>query len=89
MKKIWFLFCLICLSSNILLAQNKMTGTVTDVARSPLPGVSVINMNTQKGTQTGMDGKYSIDVVEGEVLQFSLIGMDTEEIKVSELNGGD
>ncbi len=56
-------------------AQEKtVTGVVSDET-GPLPGANVIVKGTNRGTQTDVDGKYSIKAKTGEVLIFSFIGM--------------
>ncbi len=63
--------------------QNPITGTVTDNTGEPLPGVTVVVKGTTQGTVTNIDGKYSIDnVPENATLQFSFVGMKTQEIPV-------
>ena len=57
-----------------------VSGVVTDTDGQPLPGVSVIVKGTKRGVSTDLDGKYRIEVSRGEVLQFSMIGMATEEV---------
>ena len=75
------LFCLIILPAT-LMAQSTVTGSVTDKANAmPLPGVNVIIKGTSRGTSTDFDGKYSIELSEGEVLMFSYVGYTTQEIK--------
>ena len=59
---------------------KKVVGTVTDASGFPLPGVSVVVKGTSKGTQTDFDGNYSIDVPYGQELQFSYIGMISQEV---------
>ena len=59
-----------------------ITGTVMDVSSEPLPGVAVIIKGTSTGVITDVDGKYSIQIPEGGILQFSSLGFATEEIKV-------
>jgi len=67
-------------------AQEKIiSGTVTDDA-GPLPGVSILIKNTQKGAETDFDGKYSIQANVGDVLVFSFIGMKSQEITVGSAN---
>lgn len=74
------LFCLILLPAT-LMAQSTATGTVTDKANAmPLPGVNVIIKGTTRGTVTDFDGKYSLEVSQGEVLVFSYVGYTTQEI---------
>ena len=65
---------------------NTITGTVTDKAGAPIPGVSVVITGTTQGTLTDVNGKYSIDIPEGsKSLTFSFIGMQTQEIIIGSL----
>ncbi|MBU2927770.1 SusC/RagA family TonB-linked outer membrane protein [Winogradskyella psychrotolerans] len=75
------LFCLIMLPAT-LLAQSTVTGTVTDKANAmPLPGVNVIIKGTSRGTATDFDGKYTLEVNQGEFLVISYLGYTTQEIE--------
>ncbi len=79
------LLCLLVLflMSFPLLAQVKtVTGKVTDDAGSPLPGVSVVVKGTNKGTSTDFDGNYTLQVNEGDALEFSSVGFTTQTKKV-------
>ncbi len=70
----------------ISFAQEKtVSGTVTDDSGG-LPGVSVVIKNTSKGTETDLDGKYSIKANVGDVLVFSYIGYETVEKTVGASN---
>ncbi|MFD2874262.1 SusC/RagA family TonB-linked outer membrane protein [Mucilaginibacter ximonensis] len=73
------MFMLLSLSA---MAQNKITGTVTDAKdNSPLPGVSVSIKGAQGGTQTDVNGKYSLDVADANAtLVFSYIGYTSKEV---------
>lgn len=63
-----------------LQAQEKLvSGKVSDTSGT-LPGVSVIIQGTNQGTMTDLDGLYSIKVNDGQVLEFSFIGYQTEKI---------
>ena len=61
-----------------------VTGAVTSSDDgSALPGVSVLVKGTNQGTTTDVDGKYSIQVSDGNaVLVFSFIGYTPQEIAV-------
>lgn len=83
MKRKMSLLGLICLFTSILMAQTKISGTVTDVDKNPLPGVSVVCKSTSQGTVTNHDGKYTIEINKGNTLTFSLIGMQTQDIKIA------
>jgi TonB-dependent SusC/RagA subfamily outer membrane receptor len=69
-----------------LFAQDSytLTGKVTSATDgSPLPGVTVLITGTSTGTSTDFDGNYSIDVANGNVLQFSYISYLTQSITIS------
>ena len=81
MKQI-LLFCFLFIGS--LYAQEyEVTGKVTDVSNNPLPGVSVLIKGTTRGVSTDFDGKYTIKVKNGDILEFSFIGMKIKQVKVS------
>ena len=77
------LFVLMLLPVFAFAANLKVTGVVTDGSGEPLVGVSVMVKGTQFGTQTNIDGEYSINAAEGDVLKFSYIGYRPQEILVS------
>jgi TonB-dependent starch-binding outer membrane protein SusC len=61
----------------------KISGTATDEKGGGLPGVSVIIKGTTKGTVTDVNGNFELEVPDkDQVLQFSFIGMVTQEIPV-------
>jgi len=62
----------------------QITGTVTDETNQPLPGVSIMIKNTNKGTSTDVSGKYSISAEPGAVLVFKFIGYLPKEITVGD-----
>ncbi len=71
--------------SNLYAQERMVTGTVTVASDGmPLPGVNVLIQDTNRGTVTDMDGNYSIAVEEGDVLVFSSIGFQTQEVMVVE-----
>lgn len=62
---------------------KSISGKVTDSTGGSLPGVSVVLKGTTTGTITDANGNYSINnVPENAILQFSFVGMKTQEIKV-------
>ncbi|WP_321299695.1 TonB-dependent receptor [Marinifilum fragile] len=70
---------------SILAQSREVTGVVTSAEDGlSIPGVSVIVKGTTIGTSTDFDGKYSINVPDGEnVLVFSFVGMTTQELTVT------
>src|SRR5690606_32811314 len=66
-------------------AQTTVTGTVTSSEDGePLPGVNVVVENTTKGTVTGIDGTYSIELGPDETsLNFTFVGYTTQTVAVN------
>ncbi|MDD7886430.1 SusC/RagA family TonB-linked outer membrane protein [Flavivirga sp. 57AJ16] len=78
---------LLVLVTQLTFAQKKtISGTVSDNSGLPLPGTSVIIKGTTSGTSSNFDGKYSIEVSQGETLVFTFIGYATKEIVVGSSN---
>lgn len=64
----------------------QVTGTVVDENSQVIPGVTVVEKKSNKGTNTAQDGKFSITVPSGSTLVFSLVGYATQEINVKNFN---
>lgn len=47
-------------------------------------GVSIINLNTKKGTITDIDGHFEINACRGDSIMFSYIGYESQTIQVSD-----
>ena len=61
--------------------QHSVSGTVTDPDGEPLSGVSIVVKGTNIGTTTDGEGNFSmLNVPQGSVLRFSLVGMVTKEV---------
>src|SRR4051812_45674403 len=67
-------------SSHCFAQQATVTGKVTGEADKPLSGVSVQVKGTTKGTTTNAQGAYSINASNNDVLVFSYVGYDPQEI---------
>ena len=68
-----------------LSAQNKktITGTILDEKRESIIGASVSVKGTTNGTITDIDGKFSLDVTENDILTISYLGFLSQEIPVA------
>jgi len=65
--------------------QKAISGKVVDESGEPLPGVTVVVKGTTRGTVTNADGEFSLaNVPEDATLQFSFVGMKTQEIPVGD-----
>ena len=85
MKKQLFIFLLmIFLSLGSFAQSGEISGIITDRDGNPLPGVTVVVKGTTNGTVTNSEGVFTIDAENGQVLQFSFVGMQDKEITVSE-----
>lgn len=63
--------------------QKAVSGKVSDASGSSLPGVSVVMKGTTNGVITDANGYYSLsNVSENAILQFSFVGMKTQEVGV-------
>ncbi len=67
-----------------VVAQQKktITGVVTDDLGEPIIGANVIEKGTTNGIITDINGKFTLDIAPGAVIQFSYIGYNTQEVKV-------
>jgi TonB-linked SusC/RagA family outer membrane protein len=64
--------------------QKTVGGKVTDSSGAPLPGVSVVVKGTTTGVISDSDGNFKlINVQNNAILQFSFVGMKTQELSVS------
>ena len=78
LKRIATTALILCLTSVLHLpAQtHNVSGTVKwSDDGNPLPGVSVVIRNTNKGTTTDYQGRYSLVAMKGDTLDFRFIGM--------------
>ncbi len=85
MKKLIFLLNLF-LSVTFLYAQqgSGITGRVVSATNGEsIPGASIIVKGTSVGVITDANGNYSIKASGNGVLQFSFIGMKSQEIAVN------
>ena len=74
----FFVFFLLC--SAVMMAQNKVSGTVLDATGEPLIGVSVLEAGTNNGVITDFNGDFSITVKPSAKLTFSYVGYLSQTI---------
>ena len=56
---------------------------MVDDLGEPLPGVAIQVKGTPRGVTTDIDGSFSIDVKETDILVFSYLGMQDQELGVA------
>lgn len=71
-------------TSALLVDRQKktITGVVTDEMGEPIIGANVIEKGTTNGIITDIDGKFTLEVAPGAVVQVSYIGYNTQEVKI-------
>ncbi len=67
------------LFSEAAFGQVQLRGKVTDSSGAPLAGVTVLVKGTTHGTMTGADGSYVLTASQGDIIEFSCLGLATEE----------
>lgn len=82
MKKFFFsmIVCLFVVTQ--VMAQRTVSGKVTDDLGEGLPGVNVVIKGTTTGTTTDIDGNYRLEVNDGDIVVFSYVGFEAQEINV-------
>lgn len=78
LKTMFFVFFMLC--STVMLAQNKVSGTVVDATGEPLIGVSVLEEGTTNGGITDFDGNFTLTVKSGAKLTFSYVGYTSQTL---------
>ncbi|MEC5167188.1 TonB-linked SusC/RagA family outer membrane protein [Flavobacterium sp. PL11] len=82
MKKILTIL-LVLLTAHFMVAQDKtIKGLVTNQNGQPIPSVNVIVKGTKNAAQTDYDGNYSIQGADGQILEFSYIGIKTQSVAI-------
>lgn len=79
---LWLISCMpqLAAARHFMPPDFVVKGRVTDVANSPLSGVSVTVKNTKTGTATDNAGHYSISVEQGDTLLFTYTGYTDQAI---------
>ncbi|MEG1649678.1 MAG: SusC/RagA family TonB-linked outer membrane protein, partial [Rikenellaceae bacterium] len=64
-------------------AKVKVTGVVTDKAKQPIIGATVIIKGTTTGDVTSADGSFSVNVEQGNSVTVSMMGYTPQEVKIT------
>lgn len=87
MKKTLLIFGMLLLMCGTAIAQRTITGTITDSKGETIIGASVLVKGTSLGTITDVDGKFSLNVPNGDrVLSISYTGFSAKEVPVGASN---
>ncbi|MBV5313869.1 MAG: TonB-dependent receptor [Prolixibacteraceae bacterium] len=64
--------------------QKQISGKVVDNTNQPIPGASILVKGTTIGCVTDVDGNFKLNLPDNaETLQFSFVGMKSQEVAVS------
>jgi ferric enterobactin receptor len=78
------MFVTLGMITNNLMAQDvPISGTVLTEDGTPVPGVSVMVIGTNRATVTDMQGKFTITAKEGAMLEFSHVSYSRQKIKAT------
>ncbi|MCY4161916.1 MAG: carboxypeptidase-like regulatory domain-containing protein, partial [Flavobacteriaceae bacterium] len=88
-KSMLIAFIFLVIPSIGIAQGDTVTGTVTDSDGIPLPGASVVVLETNLGVATDIDGNFTVEAQEGQTLSISYIGFTTQEIVVGEASSYD
>jgi TonB-linked SusC/RagA family outer membrane protein len=79
-----FVACLFISGFQVLQAQQvSVSGKIVDSSGGFIPGVNILIKGTSIGTISNMEGRYSFEVSKGDVLVFSFVGFNSQEVKVA------
>ena len=81
-RRIAYGFILLAVTGFSTFAQRSVTGKVKGNNSETLAGVSIFEKQTKKGTTTGLDGSYKIDVPANSILVFSFVGFKSQEVTI-------
>src|SRR6056297_173609 len=73
----------LCIAT-IAIAQETISGTITEANGVPIPFVNVQLIGTNKGTLSNEEGKYSLTIPNSlGVLKFSVLGYETQNVPIN------
>mgnify|MGYP000218016759 FL=1 len=62
------------LFGGVIFGQKTLNGNITDETGVPIPGATVIVVETNLGVISDFDGNYSISAEEGQSIEISYVG---------------
>ncbi len=87
MRTIISIFGILIITAMFIAAGESrvITGKVTDDQGAPLAGACITVKNSNRGTTSDLNGDYQISVLPTDkILVFSIIGMQTKEVKIGD-----
>ena len=84
MSKMIKIILLLLMTTSVAIAQQTVTGVISDDQGLPLPGATVLIEGTTTGVTTDFDGNYSITASDGDVLVISYVGYQSQSLIVGQ-----
>ena len=64
---------------------RRISGTIRDRAGQPVPGAVILEQGTKNGTQTDLDGRFSLEVADTRsVLDINCLGYEPQQVSVGD-----
>ena len=82
-RLVYALLLVLIVHGSSLAQEREVKGTVRDSNGLEMLGVAVVVKGEGHGTETNLEGKYTIKVADGKTLEFSFLGMKTKHFKVN------
>lgn len=70
-------------SKSVALAPITVKGVILDEEGKPIPGAAIIVVGTQRGTTTGLDGTFSIEAEDTDILQIRYVGYESQDVAIA------
>lgn len=84
MRRLCCLIWYLALGYSVAVAQEPITGQVTDEGNNPLEGVSISVKGAETATSTGANGQYTLQAKQGDILVFRYVGHASQEVRVAD-----
>ena len=84
MSKMIKIILLLLMTTSVAIAQQTVTGVISDDQGLPLPGATVLIEGTTTGVTTDFDGNYFITASDGDVLVISYVGYQSKSVIVGQ-----
>ncbi len=83
MKQLFYFFIIALCLPAFSLAQSMIAGVVVDESDEPLTGATVLLKGSSTGTVTELDGSFRLQANTGDILVFSFLGMESQEVALT------
>jgi len=70
-------------SSEVQTDSRQIKGKILDENKEGIAGASVVVKGSTRGVITDVDGKFSIEVADSDILQIAFLGYEDQEVKVN------